>query len=433
LLRAYDPRLVDLVGETAGSTSTNHVNSEENIGMGSRMLSSSGDRSSKTKGNSRGGNVRGRVWQLAELVVLSCRNLEQRELSGDILSSEHSTADKNRADNETVEFLKAKKEPKSVHVATRCDGDDDDIRISAAGRNDDSAGSSTARDKLRLAMLASAKDVGKRTLKERLLKVRKGGASNNSADSADDNKTSGDGSENNNFEGITNNVKSTSDYHLSSRSDSAVDSSSGGSCANSNSGNHDYSDYYECEVELVTGRTHQIRLQFSAVGSPIVGDTRYEPVAGLLDDTGDVDEHFMGGSTAAAVVINENRLQEKKRASSGAASASVFASDSDSAYAPLHHKVAVDDTSSVSSDRKSSQLSTSTSTLTSTSLSDSSSSSFVGDGSGLFGPEPKRYADIQKAITGYRIHASYRTPCHNILNEAVLLLHKLLRVFVDNQ
>jgi 23S rRNA pseudouridine1911/1915/1917 synthase len=29
------------------------------------------------------------------------------------------------------------------------------------------------------------------------------------------------------------------------------------------------------EVELLTGRYHQIRAQFSAIGSPIVNDTRY--------------------------------------------------------------------------------------------------------------------------------------------------------------
>lgn len=39
---------------------------------------------------------------------------------------------------------------------------------------------------------------------------------------------------------------------------------------------------YEWDVQLLTGRTHQIRLQFAALGCPVLGDTRYEPVAGLL-------------------------------------------------------------------------------------------------------------------------------------------------------
>jgi len=43
--------------------------------------------------------------------------------------------------------------------------------------------------------------------------------------------------------------------------------------------------FFEVEVKLLTGRTHQIRLQLSAEGAPLVGDSRYEPVAGLLDNS----------------------------------------------------------------------------------------------------------------------------------------------------
>lgn len=43
---------------------------------------------------------------------------------------------------------------------------------------------------------------------------------------------------------------------------------------------------YESIIELHTGRTHQIRLQFSALGCALVGDTRYTPTEGLLDEEG---------------------------------------------------------------------------------------------------------------------------------------------------
>jgi 23S rRNA pseudouridine1911/1915/1917 synthase len=46
----------------------------------------------------------------------------------------------------------------------------------------------------------------------------------------------------------------------------------------------DNCDYYEVKVQLHTGRTHQIRLQMTALGAPIVGDTYYESVSGLMYD-----------------------------------------------------------------------------------------------------------------------------------------------------
>ena len=40
----------------------------------------------------------------------------------------------------------------------------------------------------------------------------------------------------------------------------------------------------EVDIELITGRTHQIRLQMAALNCPLYGDSRYAPVRGLLDD-----------------------------------------------------------------------------------------------------------------------------------------------------
>ena len=39
---------------------------------------------------------------------------------------------------------------------------------------------------------------------------------------------------------------------------------------------------YENHVELLTGKTHQIRLQFAAYNAPVIGDSRYDPVKGLV-------------------------------------------------------------------------------------------------------------------------------------------------------
>ena len=36
---------------------------------------------------------------------------------------------------------------------------------------------------------------------------------------------------------------------------------------------------HECLIELLTGRTHQIRAQLSAAGCPLLGDSLYQPLA----------------------------------------------------------------------------------------------------------------------------------------------------------
>lgn len=60
-------------------------------------------------------------------------------------------------------------------------------------------------------------------------------------------------------------------------------SSNDGSSGSSRSGDGGATGLYECEIRLITGRTHQIRLQLAALGASIIGDTRYNPVEGLLD------------------------------------------------------------------------------------------------------------------------------------------------------
>lgn len=43
-------------------------------------------------------------------------------------------------------------------------------------------------------------------------------------------------------------------------------------------------EFWDIEVELITGRTHQLRAQFAALGLPIVCDSLYQPLSGITVD-----------------------------------------------------------------------------------------------------------------------------------------------------
>ena len=61
---------------------------------------------------------------------------------------------------------------------------------------------------------------------------------------------------------------------------------------------------WECEIRLITGRTHQIRLQLAALGYPILQDSRYIPVAGMLDDGVSTGEGLFGPEPKSAIGLH---------------------------------------------------------------------------------------------------------------------------------
>ncbi|XP_078437159.1 pseudouridine synthase family protein [Wolffia australiana] len=55
---------------------------------------------------------------------------------------------------------------------------------------------------------------------------------------------------------------------------------------------------YECKIKLLTGKTHQIRAQLAAIGSPIVGDSMYMPAAIREGDDPKVNPFGKNGGAA---------------------------------------------------------------------------------------------------------------------------------------
>ena len=66
---------------------------------------------------------------------------------------------------------------------------------------------------------------------------------------------------------------------------------------------------FECEIRLITGRTHQIRLQFAALGAALIGDSRYSPVQGLLDNSDETSDMDFAG---VVDVIGDSWINKKK-------------------------------------------------------------------------------------------------------------------------
>jgi 23S rRNA-/tRNA-specific pseudouridylate synthase len=65
--------------------------------------------------------------------------------------------------------------------------------------------------------------------------------------------------------------------------------------------------HYQCTIRLVTGRKHQVRVQLSSLGCPIIRDTLYEPLSGLtlgsLEDSEDSMEEAISKCRVPTVPI----------------------------------------------------------------------------------------------------------------------------------
>lgn len=69
---------------------------------------------------------------------------------------------------------------------------------------------------------------------------------------------------------------------------------------------------YENYIQLITGKTHQIRLQLAALGHAIIGDSRYQPVNGLVDEgplTSHGDGSLLFGREPKSIMLECHRLE----------------------------------------------------------------------------------------------------------------------------
>lgn len=93
-------------------------------------------------------------------------------------------------------------------------------------------------------------------------------------------------------------------------------------------------DAYEVNIELITGRTHQIRAQLSAIGSPLLGDHLYEELSDptlrrrLEDD--DLTVEFVDNSTGRRLLAEPDSIGlQAYRLEIGGVDKNIFLSDGD--------------------------------------------------------------------------------------------------------